>query len=233
MANEQLFFRYHFAFKEGDPIVIEIKLDPKTLEFIVPGQGQVIPEWCKLDYQSCDACEITDSDYCPVAANIAVIVEAFKVVPSIEIVDVIVETNDRTYYKEQISIQKALGSLFGIIMVTSGCKSLDKLRPMVRFHLPFATMEETIYRSVAMFLVAQYFRSNHGLDATFDLRELEQIYNKVDEANVNLVKRLQLATEKDATLNAVVVLDTFAQMIPLMIEDTLEDLKYIFHPFLS
>ena len=34
----------------------------------------------------------------------------------------------------------------GLIMATAGCPWTDRLRPMARFHLPFATEAETVYR---------------------------------------------------------------------------------------
>ena len=53
-------------------------------------------------------------------------------------------------------------SLIGIYMVTSGCPIMDKLRPMARFHLPFASTEETIYRAISTYLLGQYFLEQKG-----------------------------------------------------------------------
>ena len=33
---------------------------------------------------------------------------------------------------------------------------MESLKPMVRFHLPFATVEETVFRSVSTYLLSQY-----------------------------------------------------------------------------
>lgn len=61
-------------------------------------------------------------------------------------------TEERTYSKDTL-LQQGLASLLGIVMTTSGCPVLEPLKPMVRFHLPFATLTETVYRMVSMCLV--------------------------------------------------------------------------------
>ena len=40
-------------------------------------------------------------------------------------------------------------------MATAGCPWTDRLRPMARFHLPFANEAETVYRSVSMYLLSR------------------------------------------------------------------------------
>jgi len=35
---------------------------------------------------------------------------------------------------------------------------MDPLKPMVRYHLPFASLDETVYRMVSAVLVAQLIR---------------------------------------------------------------------------
>ena len=48
-----------------------------------------------------------------------------------------------------------MSSVLGLIMATAGCPWTDRFRPMARFHLPFASEAETVYRSVCMFLLAR------------------------------------------------------------------------------
>ena len=95
---------------------------------------------------------------------------------SYDVVDVTVESRERLYVKEQISIEHAVSSLLGIIMATSGCKDLDMLKPMVKFPLPFASIEETIYRAASMYLLAQYFRHKRGLVPDWDMAGLSSVY---------------------------------------------------------
>lgn len=235
MAEQsQLFYRYHFTFEDNKKVVLEVNLDPETLKYI-PSSTQETPEWARFDYLPCEQCveQNKETECCPVAANIAEVVVAFKDVYSYERVDVIVETNERVYFGEKVSIQQAMSSIVGIIMVTSGCEDLDKLKPMVRFHLPFSTTEETIYRAASMYLLAQYIRGKHGMSSDWEMNELTRIYQKIEQINTNLCKRLEMASRKDASLNAIIILDTYAKSVPMSIEETLADLEHLFSIYLS
>lgn len=222
-------YKYHFIFNKDKEVVFEVNLDPVTFQYIQPS-SQEQPEWARLDYIACDQCICRQEglDFCPVAVNIADIVTVFGDVVSYDVVNVTVEAKDRLYVKEQVSIQHALSSLLGIIMTTSGCKDLDMLKPMVKFHLPFASIEETIYRATSMYLLAQYFRYKRGLAPDWDMAELVGVYRRIDMINMNLCDRLRKASSEDANLNAVVVLDTFAQVMPISVEEDLADFEDLF-----
>ena len=139
---ETVQFKYTFEFENGDTKVFEISLDAGTLE-LVQEKDIPKPEWTKLSFYPCEHCPIAlHSEYCPVAVNLSQIVTEFKDSVSHERTRVTVETPERTYMKET-TLQKGLSSIIGIYMVTSNCPVMDKLRPMVRFHLPFATPTET------------------------------------------------------------------------------------------
>lgn len=229
-----LYFRYNFVFDDTHKVVFEVSLHPETLEYIYP-VGQEKPDWARLDYLHCAECTEHQQglEYCPVAINIAKVVDLFSDVYSYDTVDIKVETNDRVYSKEHLSVQQGVSSILGIIMVSSNCKDMDKLRPMVRFHLPFATMYETIYRAVSMYLMAQYLRKEEGAEPDWDMQGLLKIYERIDHINKNLCQRLQIASKKDANLNAVVVLDGFSKMVGLTIKDTMSEFKHLFSAYLN
>ena len=151
---------------------------------------------------------------------------------SYDVVDITIESRERLYVKKQVSIQHALSSMLGIIMVTSGCKDLDMLKPMVKFHLPFASIEETIYRATSMYLLAQYFRHKRGLVPDWDMDGLISVYRRIDIINMSLCNRLRRASSEDANLNAVVVLDTFAQVMPISVEEGLAEFEDLFIHYL-
>lgn len=233
-TNSEITIKYKFNFNKDRTIEYEIKLDSETCE-LIPPESTDIPIWCRLDYMKCPDCikESEGLDHCPLAVKSIDLINFFNNALSHDIVDVVVETKDRSYFKNKMPVQRALGSLLGIIMVTSGCEDLDKLRPMVRFHLPFASIEETIYRATSMYQLAQYLRSKHGLEPDLNMDGLIKTYKKIHRINVNFVKRLQKATEQDANLNAVVILDSFSQMVPLEIQDSLDDFEKLFSPYLK
>jgi len=97
-------------------------------------------------------------------------------------------------------------------MPTSGCPVLEPLRPMARFHLPFATGEETVYRTASMYLIAQHLRRRAGLDAEDGIEGLAAIYLEVRKANSFFAKRLRGVVQQDANVNALINLDNFAIM---------------------
>src|SRR5437870_8103956 len=87
-------------------------------------------------------------------------------------------------------------------MVTSACTVMDKRRPMVRFHLPFGSMEETVYRAVSMYLTAQYLLMRKGKTPDWDLKKLVEIYKAVTHVNRGISNRLSSASEEDANMRS-------------------------------
>ena len=232
--KEPVYFYYSFAIERGQQISYKINLDPTTLEFINgPEPGD--EDWTRLSYSICDDCPLKAKgiEHCPVAVKLADLVKAFSEVQSFEIADVEVATHERLIVKKQVPVQQGLSSILGIVMVSSGCPDLDFLRPMVRLHLPFSSIEETTYRSTSMYLLAQFTRARNDLEPDWTMEGLKDIYQRIDHINRRMVKRMQSATVQDASLNAVVILDTFAQMVPLSVGGTLRDMEYLFWPYLQ
>ena len=126
-----------------------------------------------------------------------------------------------------------VSSLIGLLIATSGCPFTDFLKPMVRFHLPFATEEETLWRATSTYLLAKYYLKKKGYDPEIELKGLSEIYENIGLVNVAIIKRLQAATEKDSTLNALVVLDVFATSLSLEVEEFWAENEHIFMPFLK
>ena len=224
-------FRYIFKFSDGAEKTFNVELDPTTLE--IHRSAATPPDWARLDYHPCENCPLDPAEtaYCPVALNLAPLVESFSQVLSYEEAKVIVETDERTVSKHT-AVQHGLCSLMGIYMASSGCPVLEKLRPMARFHLPFASVEETIYRAASMYLLAQYFRGKKGLPADWPLARFQSLYQEIKKVNAGLAKRLSSAAEKDAPLNAVAHLDIFAIMLQEPTQDNVDPLEVLFEPYL-
>ncbi len=227
-------FKYTFTMPDSQAFEFVIGLDSATLTYQVL-ESPSHPDWTELGYHMCEGCLLAQSGIhrCPVAVNLQDIVTTFSKHISYNLVDISIETNERTYSKQQVSMQSGLSSILGIIMVTSGCPSLDFLRPMVMTHLPFASISESIYRAMSMYLLAQYTRAKNGLEPDWTLGGLSRIYSRIDGINISMVRRLQAATEQDASLNAVVILDSFAKMIPMTIDGSSKELDNLFWPYLA
>ena len=121
----------------------------------------------------------------------------------------------------------------GIVIATSGCPHTVFLKPMARFHLPFATEEETLYRATSMYLLAQYFLQREGKKGDFELQGLREIYDNIQLVNTAIAKRLRAACKTDASVNAIICLDMYAKAIPYVIEESLEEIRYLFTPYLT
>jgi hypothetical protein len=102
---------------------------------------------------------------------------------------------------------------------------------MARFHLPFATREETVFRAASAYLLAQYFLKRHGVEADLDLKGLREIYGLIHQVNKGLAERLRTIPAGDAHLNALVLLDLFAHALPFSIEENLAEIEHLFEPF--
>ena len=133
----------------------------------------------------------------------------------------------------ETSAQKGLSSLLGLIMSTCGCPHMEFFKPMARFHLPFANALETTFRAVSMYLIAQYFRRKKGLQADPELEGLKEIYSNIQIINAAMADRLRAITSKDVALNALVVLDIFAQSVPLSIDESLDEIRHLFTSYLD
>ncbi len=230
----QITFKYTFNLPESKSHEFIILLDPEKLTYQTVN-SEAPADWTALGYHTCENCPLVEQNvtHCPVAVNLQDIVDAFTSAISYAQVDVCIETEARTYCKNQVSMQSGLSSILGIIMVTSGCPILDHLRPMVKSHLPFATIGESIYRAISMYLLAQFTRASNGLEPDWTLKGLTRIYAQIDKINISMVRRLQAATEQDASLNAVVILDSFAKMIPMTIDGSMRELEQLFWPYLD
>ena len=220
-------YRYTFRFADGSEKRFEVSLDPATLALIPPADP-FRPEWTKLGYHQCEQCPLNEqAAHCPVAVNLAGLVECFKDTLSHEDIAVTVETAQRTYSK-RTSLQQGLSSIIGIYMVTSDCPVMDKLRPNARFHLPFASAEETMYRAVSMYLTAQYFRMKRGEAPDWTLEHLSEIYQGVWRVNKGMAARLSHASAQDANVNAVIVLSTFGSTLDAYLEECLAEIAPLF-----
>lgn len=225
-------FVYAFQFDDGTQKTFEILLDPFTLEFLSDKDAPK-PEWTELTYHQCEQCPLgKEVKHCPVAVNLSKVVHSFRDSRSFEHAVVTVSTAERNYVKDT-TVQKGLSSIVGLIMVTSGCPAMDTLRPMVRFHLPFATALETFYRAVSMYLTAQYFVLQKGLQPDWQLKDLVEKYKAMSKVNKGMSERLSSASHKDANVNAVVILHSFGESVPYLIENGLAEIEHLFNGYIK
>jgi len=230
--NKIITFRYKFIFSEGAEKEFFVKLDKNSLD-LIKTKKDTPPRWTELKSFRCKHCPLDGKQHthCPVAVNLADLVEFFRDSISYNEVYLLIESEDRNYSK-LTTLQQGISSLAGIYMVTSGCPIMEKLKPMVRFHLPFATIEETEYRAISMYLLAQYLLHRKGLSPDWEMKNLVKIYDDVKIVNRNFCQKLSEIHIQDAVINALAKLDLFAQNVNLMlIKDKLDEIELLFKPY--
>jgi len=230
MKNKVLM--YSFLLPGDQKEVIRLEFDAETIE-LVDGPKGGMPEWTRLGYCQCPHCPLQGDKhpYCPLATSIAGVVKRFENIISHDQIFLQVESGERVV-SQKTTAQRALSSFMGVVMAISGCPHTAFFKPMARFHLPLASEEETIYRSTSMYLLAQYFRGREGGDTDFSLAGLDKIYRDIQVVNTAIVDRLRGASKADSSANAIIMLDMYARIMPYVIEDRLEDIRYLFAPYL-
>ena len=229
-TKDLLSFKYVFLLPRGERKEIVVRVDRNTLRMIRPERA-TYPEWTALENCKCANCPLqaTQSPQCPAAASLVDVIETFGPALSYEETEVRVETENRTY-SARTTMQKGLSGLIGLVMATSGCPILRKLRPLARFHLPFTSLLEAQFRILSMYLLSQHLRAQKGAAPDWAMQELAQIYGDIQVVNEDFTRRLRLASEGDANLNAVILLNTSANAVAFAIGgEMLEELKQVFN----
>ncbi len=219
---------YEFRFKDNVKKHFRISLDPKLISIIYP-EPVLKKHWMRLENHQCECCPLTEKTHphCPVAINIGEITEAFKDMVSYEKCLVCCATPERTYLKKT-SLMEGLASVFGVVIATSDCPVMTFFRPMARFHLPFSTPQETVFRVTSIYMLRQYFNRKKNLLPDMDLKILDEHYKKVRMVNQALVKRLHTVVANDADKNAINILFSISQILSREITYNLNSVEYLF-----
>ena len=111
------------------------------------------------------------------------------------------------------------------MMATSSCPILSRLKPLASFHLPFATMDETVRRIVGAYLIKERFhyvnkKKNHEPD--WDLKGIQSLYEDLEVVNCQLMSRLRDASNEDANYNAMYTFVSFSMIVNMGINEFLE-----------
>ncbi|MCK4761017.1 MAG: hypothetical protein KAW12_02385 [Candidatus Aminicenantes bacterium] len=226
--------KYEFIFADNHREEFALNLTGSYLH-LEPLPVDENDSWVKLGFHQCENCPLdpAEHEYCPVARNLLYVVTRFKDHVSYDPVSTRVSTGSRQIMKNT-SLQTGLSSLIGLIMATSGCPVLDKFRPMVFTHLPFSDENETIFRAISVYLLAQYLRAAEGKEADWKLEKFEDMYTRIEEINRAFFKRFRVIKGKDANVNALLILEVFAQIGEFSLSDNwLKSFKPLFTAFLD
>jgi uncharacterized protein DUF6901 len=219
---------YHLKFPDGRE---------ESLQVVPPAPPPAkLPPWTELGFEQCPNCPLSPSESpsCPMAVRFVPLVELFGKLHSYEDVFARVETDERTVTK-RTTVQRVLRSLMGLLAASSDCPRITFLKPMAHFHLPFSSGDETIFRVVSTYLLAQYFRVKQGAPVEAGLDGLKESYRQLQQVNLAMAKRMNAVRVEDCdgAVNALVLLDLFAQTLPDSIDGDLEELQPAFEKLLN
>lgn len=234
MAQDTITIEYGFRLRDQPEKLFLIRLRKPQLELMTSHEGP-LPAWTRLPHSQCPNCPLKPEQHphCPIAVNLVGLIDAFKDCLSTEEAEITIRSESREVHR-RAPVQYGVSSLMGLLMATSGCPIMDKLRPMVHTHLPFATIEETMYRAVSMYLLAQYYLRQRSQPADWDLNGLLGLFEAVGRVNQAFSRRLISINPKDASLNALANLDCFALATAFSIErDRMKELEALFTAYLA
>ena len=231
MADDVLEIDYQLTTEDGTCHHFKVELDARTVAqtHAVPDH---LPDWVALPTEQCAGCplRVEEHPYCPAARSLATLLPGAETLISFDTVDAVVRIGDRRI-SATVPMQSAMSSLVGLCMATSGCPSLAFLKPMARFHVPFATMQETVFRATSSYLLGQYFRKTRTDDVEITLDGLDDAYRRLHLVNVGMARRLRHIAQGDANLNAIVKLDLFTHEMPFAIREELNELAPYFDAY--
>ena len=231
--KKNIIYCYSFLFEDGKSKNVNIELDSETLSLI--NKEETALSWAELANSKCPNCTLNtkENKYCPIAKNLTQVIEMFKDSISSTNVEITITSEERTYIK-QTSLQRGLSSFLGVIMATSGCPIMDKLKPLARYHLPLSSLDETRFRVTSMYLLAQYLRKEEGLEPDWELKGLDDLYSEIGILNKFFSKRVSSAITKDASVNAVIILNCFTKFFsPSLTTDLLTNMHKSFHMYMQ
>ena len=222
---------YGFKFADNSKEVFHLQMEPQTFE-LTDNIPEILPSWTQLSFHQCPHCPLTPETHphCPLAANLVNIVMRLNRFLPYEKTHLDVITEERII-SQDTTVQEGVGSLMGLIMATSGCPQTACFKPLARFHLPLASAAETIYRSVSMYLMAQYLLYKEGQEVDLELKGLEQIYENIHTVNTSIAERFLAASKKDSSIDAVVQLDIYAMTFLGILEEPLQEIRHLFDAF--
>ena len=225
---ENIWIEYVFQIKDHDDKKFRVILDKETLIAKHP-EGSSEQEWTRLDFEKCEICPLSSKKIrnCPIAFNISGLAKEFSDFFSIHESLITVNVAERSYSKKD-TVQQGLRSILGIYLATSGCPHMEILKPMARFHLPFASVEETIYRHSCNFLLGEFFEFYEKGNIELNMQKLIDKYDDINIVNTGICNRIEKITAGDANKNALIILNVIGLMLKMELEGNLKSLKYLF-----
>ncbi|MCQ4264139.1 hypothetical protein CXK91_21135 [Stutzerimonas stutzeri] len=184
------------------------------------------PKWTRLDHQRCSNCPLSKDDFshCPAAVDLHRVIEDFQGLPAVQKALVWVRTPEREYTK-MVGLDEGLRALLGVIMATSACPVLARLKPMAKQHLPFASNHEFVLRAVSLYLARQYFNLREGRHADWELRGLVRLFQQLQLVNQAFWQRIHDTCHADSNLKAFLTFFSMSSSLTYSLETQLQKIR--------
>lgn len=184
------------------------------------------PKWTRLEHQQCNNCPLSRENFthCPAAVDLQRVIEDFQGLPAIKKAQVSVRTPEREYNK-LVGLDEGLRALLGVIMATSACPILGELKPMAHQHLPFASNQEFVLRTVSLYLARQYFNLREGRAADWELRGLVRSFQQLQLVNQAFWQRIHDTCHEDSNLKAFLTFFSMASSLTYSLETQLKKIR--------
>ncbi|MFA6092563.1 MAG: hypothetical protein WCU88_03770 [Elusimicrobiota bacterium] len=236
METGALEFLYRFTLSDGTVREFHARMDRLNMRLLSPTRERY-PEWTRLSFEQCPNCPLDENacPRCPVAAHLVDLVDAFGDRPSTEKARIEIVSKQRTIHRDA-SLAEGVSALMGIYMSTGGCPILDLLKPNVIQHLPFASADETLFRTLSMYLLAQHFVARRGGKPDWALEKFSSLIDEVHTVNKKFCDRLHGTCLRDVHVNALTHLDCFAEIARVAVSkkpsSRLDALEQLFEAYL-
>jgi hypothetical protein len=184
------------------------------------------PKWTRLEHQQCSNCPLSKDDFshCPAAVDLHQVIGDFNGLPAFKKALVWVRTPEREYTK-QVGLEEGLRSLLGVIMATSACPILGRLKPMAHNHLPFASNQEFALRAVSLYLTEQYFNFREGRTADWELKSLVKQFQQLQLVNQAFWQRIHDVCEGDSNLKAFLTFFSMSSSMTYSLQTQLQKIR--------
>lgn len=230
MNSIDIEYRFQMEDEQSDGYLVT--LDAVSLTTL-DAPPEILPPWSDLRFHQCPNCplDVSVERRCPAAVNMVRLVDRFDQLLSYDKTLVCVATAERKVFSHT-TVQRGVCSLMGLLMASSRCPLTAFFKPMARFHLPFASTQETIWRATSSYLLAQYFIFWGGATPDLSFEGLSELYGQIQIVNKAFARRLRDACRHDSMVNAIILLDMFAKSMPSAIEASLQEIRHLFTPYL-
>ncbi len=221
-----MFIQYIFTMDDGKVLDYKVEFE-RNRERIL--DNSLYPAWTQLDFHQCPNCPLKTDEYshCPVAIDAHEIVLGFTEILSCNEVDIRVITPEREYFK-RTDAQTGLRALIGFVMASSACPISSQMRGMAYYHLPFATLDETVFRVTSSYLLHQYYVCKKGGKFDLEFEGLKQRFKEMQTLNFHFLERIRAACEADSNLNVLATLFTISSMLSLSLDRHLKEIEHLF-----